>query len=359
MNVMPKLKTKTVNIGFCINHIETEKPGYATTELAMAALKRGHTMWYVQVEDFAYDPDEQVRARACAPPKTAYRSNKAFLAGLQGEDARCERIAMADLDVLLLRNNPSDDASERPWAQSAGIIFGQIAARQGVMVLNDPFSLANALNKLYFQTFPREVRPETLITRDPREIRAFVDEHKGKAVLKPLQGSGGQNVFLVQEGNLANLNQIIEAISRDGYVVAQEFLPAAAAGDLRLFLMNGEPLVVDGKYAAFRRVNPSEDVRSNMHAGGEARPAKIDETVLHVAEVVRPKLIQDGMFLVGLDIVGDKLMEVNVFSPGGLHSMQALQEAPFAEAVIEAIEDKVEHVHRYGRVFDNLQLATM
>ena len=348
-----------MNIGFCINHIETEKAGYATTELAMAALKRDHTVWYIEVEDFAYDPDEQVRARACSAPKTTYRSGNSFLKDLQGQDVRCERIALADLDVLLLRNNPSDDAGERPWAQSAGIIFGQIAVRQDVMVLNDPFSLANALNKLYFQTFPREVRPETLITRDRGEIRAFVDEHKGKAVLKPLQGSGGQNVFLVQKSNLSNLNQIVEAISRDGYVVAQEFLPAAAEGDLRLFLMNGKPLMADGKYAAFRRVNPSEDLRSNMHAGGEAKPAKVDDTVLHIAEVVRPKLVQDGMFLVGLDIVGDKLMEVNVFSPGGLHSMQTLQEADFAGAVIAALEDKVEHIRRYGRVFDNLQLAMM
>ena len=174
-----------------------------------------------------------------------------------------------------------------------------------------------------------------------------------------MQGSGGQNVFLVQKSNLANLNQIVEAISRDGYVVAQEFLPAAAEGDLRLFLMNGEPLQADGKYAAFCRVNPGEDVRSNMHAGGEAKPAKVDETVLHIAEVVRPKLIQDGMFLVGLDIAGDKLMEVNVFSPGGLHSMQTLQEADFAGAIVEALEEKVAHVRRYGRVFDNLQLATM
>ena len=348
-----------MNIGFCINRLETEDPRYATTALALAATKRGHTAWYIEVEDFAYDPDEQLRARACAAPKTSYRSPNSFLGDVQGEDVRCERITVSDLDVLILRNNPSDDAGERPWAQSAGIIFGQIAVQQGVLVVNDPFSLANALNKLYFQTFPREVRPETLITRDRDEIRAFVDKHKGKAVLKPLQGSGGQNVFLVKKGNLANLNQIVEAISRDGYVVAQEFLPAAAEGDLRLFLVNGEPLMADGKYAAFRRVNPSEDVRSNMHAGGEAKPAEIDDAVLHIADVIRPKLIQDGMFLVGLDIAGDKLMEVNVFSPGGLHSMQTLQEADFAGAVIESLERKVDHVARYGHVFNNIQLAMM
>jgi glutathione synthase len=278
---------------------------------------------------------------------------------LQREDAPIERIELADLDILLLRNNPSDDAAERPWAQSAGVIFGQVAARQGVMVLNDPSRLANALNKLYFQVFPEEVRPSSLITRDRAEIRSFVEAHKKGSVLKPLQGSGGQNVFMVKSDDLSNLNQIIDAILRDGYVVAQEYLPAAAEGDLRVILVNGRPLMAGGKYAAFRRVNTGGDVRSNMHAGGEGQKGEVNEKVLEIAEVVRPKLIQDGMFLVGLDIAGDKLIEVNVFSPGGIYSMEKYEDAPFSDTVIEALENKVSIRKRYGRSFSNIQLATM
>ena len=348
-----------MNIGFFINDVRSEQPDYATTCLARAAVNRGHKVWYIGVEDFAYDPDESVKARAHAVEKSKYRSNDALLEDLQSKDAPVERITVADLDVLLLRNNPSDDGAERPWAQSAGVIFGQLAARQGVIVLNDPSRLANALNKLYFQVFPEEVRPTSLITRDRGEIKAFVESHKMGSVLKPLQGSGGQNVFMAGPDDLSNLNQIIDAILRDGYVVAQEYLPAAAEGDLRLILVNGQPLMHEGKYASFRRLNVGGDLRSNIHAGGEGRKGEVDENVLEIVEVVRPKLIQDGMFLVGLDIAGDKLMEVNVFSPGGLYSMEKFEDAPFSDVVIDALEHKVDIRRRYGADFTNIQLATM
>ncbi len=188
--------------------------------------------------------------------------------------------------------------------------------RHGVIVLNDPNGLAKAMNKMYFQLFPEQVRPRTLITRDREEIRKFAMEEGGNIVLKPLQGSGGTGVFLVRIDDLSNLNQMIEAVSRDGYVIAQEYLPAASEGDTRLFLMNGQPFRYKGKYAAFRRVRTGDDMRSNIHAGGKLRQAEISDMHLKIAEIVRPKLVQDGMFLVGLDIVGDKLMEINVFSPG-------------------------------------------
>lgn len=348
-----------MKIAFFINDVQTEIPEYATICLARAAINMGHEVWFIGVADFAYDPDENVRARAHVPSKKKYNSNEALLEDVQRDDAPVERITVADLDVLLLRNNPTDDAGERPWAQSAGIIFGQLAARQGVIVLNDPSRLANALNKLYFQVFPEEVRPSSLITRDRDEIREFVEAHKEGSVLKPLQGSGGQNVFLVKHDDLSNLNQIIDAIFRDGYVVAQEYLPAAADGDLRLILVNGHPLVCEGKYAAFRRVNVGGDLRSNIHAGGEAAPAEVNDKVLEIAEFVRPKLVQDGMYLVGLDIAGDKLIEVNVFSPGGLYSMEQFEDVPFSERVIDTLEHKVAVRRRYGADFTNIQLATM
>ena len=96
--------------------------------------------------------------------------------------------------------------------------------------------------------------------------------------------------------------------------------PAAKKGDIRLFLMNGRPLEIDGKYAALRRVAAKDDIRSNIHAGGTAEAVEIGKVELEVAEIIRPKLMADGMFLVGVDIVGDKILEVNVFSPGNLHS---------------------------------------
>lgn len=349
-----------MRIGFFVNDLHTEQPPYATTMLAMAARDLGHEPWYIDVNGFAYDPDDRVRAVATTLPASdkSYRSNEVFLRDLQGENARTERMDVSDLDVLLLRSNPADEMKDRPWAQHVGINFGQMAVQQGVIVLNDPFSLANALNKLYFQFFPEEVRPKSLISRDPAAIKAFVAELDGKAILKPLQGSGGQGVFMVQE-NEANLNQIIEALSRDGYIVAQAYLPAAAEGDTRLFVMNGEPLLCGGRYCAIRRVNAKGDIRSNAHAGGSIQRAEITDEMLEMVRIIRPKLIRDGMFLVGLDIAGDKLMEVNVFSPGGLTSAQQFEESKFAHTIIEGLEQKTAVVRRYGNTFPNTHLATL
>ena len=178
------------------------------------------------------------RAHACAN-RAAVDALKAFLKSVQS--SKPQLVDIADLDVLMLRNDPSNDAIDRPWAETIGIQFGRRAAQQGVLVLNDPDSLSRAINKLYFQEFPREVRAETLITRFPADVKEFAQKHGGKIVLKPLQGSGGTGVFLLTAKESQNLTQIIETIAKDGYVVAQEFLPAAKDGDVRMFLMNGEP----------------------------------------------------------------------------------------------------------------------
>ena len=347
-----------MKLAFVVNDIATEEAGYTTTRLGVAAVNRGWEPWVIGVGDLAYDPDERIKARARRVPKKRYAAGPAYLRDLQGKSAIEERITVDDLDVLMLRNDPSTEKGKREWAKTAAIDFGRVAMRHGVIVVNDPNGLAKAQNKMYFQTFPEEVRPETLITRDRREIKDFVAD-KGKCVLKPLQGSGGEGVFLVRHDDVANLNQIIDAVSRDGYVIAQDYLPAAEHGDTRLFLMNGTPLRHRGRYAAFRRVRGGGDMRSNIHAGGTLAKANLDDDAFRMAEIVRPKLVQDGMFLVGLDIVGDKLMEINVFSPGGLGSAQKLEGVNFTESVLDALERKVDYMSFYRRKFDNKEMATL
>ncbi len=348
-----------MKIGFLVNDIETEQAGYTTTRLAMAAINRGHEAWIMQPGDFAYDPDEKIRARARHAPKDKYKVGSAYLAGLRGPKARTRRITVDDLDVLMLRNDPSEEVGRRPWAQAAGVDFGRVALRNGVIVLNDPNGLAKAMHKMYFQLFPEEVRPRTLITRDREEVKAFIKEEGGRAVLKPLQGSGGTGVFLVDQAQAKNVNQMVDALTRDGYVIIQEYLEEAEEGDTRMFMMNGQPLRYKGKYAAFRRVRGGDDIRSNVHAGGQIAAAHITETHLRIAEIVRPKLVADGMFLVGLDIVGDKLMEINVFSPGGFGSAMKFEKVNFSYTVIDALERKVDYMTFYRRRFSNVQMSTL
>ena len=347
-----------MRIAFLINSFETEKHTFTTTRLALAAHNAGHEVCYLSVEDFVCDPDESLRVRVRIP-SGEFKAEKDFWDHVSGDDVAKERMPVEELDALLLRNDPADDSVARPWAQSAGIVFGQMAANRGVIVLNDPEGLAKAVNKVYFQRFPEAVRPRTLVTRHADDVRRFIEEQGNDVVLKPFQGSGGEGVFVVREDDRANLNQIIDAVCKSGYMVAQEFLPEAAGQDTRMFLINGVPLQKDGVYCAFDRKGGEGDLRSNISAGGRSEMAEIGETELRIAEMVRPQLIQDGMFMVGLDIAGDRLIEVNVFSPGGIGSVKSKTGIDFAPDVIAAVLRKVEARGHTKQHFDNRTLATL
>jgi glutathione synthase len=334
--------------------MNSDEAGATTYRLAADAITMGHEVWVMSTGNLAYNPEDTIGAFARTVPQGNYTSKK-FLDVFKSQKAKDKWITLDDLDVLLLRNNPS---VQKAWAQSAAIHFGRLAMRHGVIVLNDPNGLAKAANKLYLQTFPEPVRPRTLVTRSLSRIEKFLDD-EGTLIVKPLQGSGGAGVFIVHNDEEHNLEEIFESVTRDGYVVAQEYLPAAAEGDTRLFLMNGVPLQYKGKYAAFRRIRTGDDIRSNIHAGGRLRRAELNDKMFELAEMVRPRLVEDGMFLVGLDIVGDKLMEINVFSPGGLGSAHKFEKVNFTHAVLEALERKVQYMQFYRRNFSNVEMCTL
>ena len=337
-----------------INSLETEIPQYATTHIALTAVRRGHDVFYADVGAFVYDEHGRLLVRVRPCPVDMPNVKRFFEALLQAET---QPIELGPGDVLFLRNNPADDTTQRTWAQTVGMSFGTAAKRRGVLVLNDPDGLMRAMSKIYVQFLDEEIRPATLIAHDAEELRAFVESH-GSAVLKPIGGSGGRGVFVVKDAEEPNLNAIVESLLETGYVCAQEYLPAAAEGDTRLFLLNGRILEVDGKVAAIRRLPANGDPRSNMSAGGSAIRAEIDDVIRDIADRVRPRMIEDGMFLAGLDIAGGKVMEVNVFSPGGLASASRLEKADFITAVVEAMEGKIATISHAGR-FDNCMLATL
>ncbi|MDQ3939810.1 MAG: glutathione synthase [Actinomycetota bacterium] len=345
-----------MRIAFLVSDIDTEQPDYATTRFAVGASDRGHDTFYLDLDGVSYSPDEQLTARVRRVPIGNELPYDSFLERIQ-RDTDPEAIDVGELDVLMLRHEPELTMLERPWTPTLGISIGELAAERGVLVLNDPTGFARASSKLYLQGFPPEVRPQTLITRGEDEARAFIDSLGGRAVVKPLQSGKGRGVFLVRPDEDANVNQMIEAVKRDGYIVVQEYLTAAGDGDRRLLMMNGEPLRVDGTYAAIFRRAPADDLRANISLEGSAEPAEIDDDALRIAAAVKPKLVRDGMFLVGLDIAGDKLIEVNGTSPGTFTSSQWVTGVDYAAAVIEAIEKKVAAIAG-SRSFDNRELAT-
>lgn len=347
-----------MRIGFLVNDIDTEVPTAATTVIAHSAAAMGHIVYMIGVADLIYRSEGPLGAIARRAPDGGGGNQEGFLAAVQGTAAERRAISSDDLDVLYLRYNPVENEDAKPWEYEAGIVFGQMAVLQGLIVLSHPFTLTTAINKMYLEHFPPEIRPRTIITRSYDEIARFHQEHKGKIVVKPLRGFGGKDVYLLKK-DAANLRQIVESISRSSFVIAQEFLPEAQNGDVRLFLFNGKPLVRDGKYAAVRRVNAEGDFRSNMSAGGRPVKAEITPQILEIAEIVRPRLLADGIFDVGLDIIGDKLVEINTISAGGLNAASKLEGINFGEDVVRLIERKVAHRRRYGQQLRNRALAVM
>ena len=324
-----------MKIAFLINDYDTEIAEYTTTRLARSALQAGHDPLYVSVADLTYEADGSLSAKARVVEPGSEDSLESLLDGVRDGDPT--DISLEDLDVFMLRNDSVEDLHEREWAATIGLLFGQMLTDRGVLVVNDPRALTRARSKLYLQEFPSEIRPGCLVSRDPEAIVSFVEEAGGAAVVKPLYGAKGRKVFLARSKD-ENLHQVIESVLLDGYVLAQEYLPEAEQGDIRLFLLDGEVLESDGQVAAFGRIPRGDDLRSNISAGGRSIEVEITERELALARSMGDRLRDDGMFFVGVDIVGDKVVEINAESPGGLQSAEHFTGVDFGPPVIEALE---------------------
>jgi glutathione synthase len=205
-------------------------------------------------------------------------------------------------------------------------------------VVNDPVGLSRAASKMYLSSFPAEIRAKTLITRSTIKIKQFLRELRKPAIVKPISGYGGQDVFFIKNPREININQIISAVSKNGYVMAQEYIPEVKKGDKRLLLLNGSPILIGKQAAMYRRMSPRGEIRSNIHIGGTRKTAEFTKVEARIAELIRPKLIADGLYFVGADIVGNKLLEINVFCPGGINNINELYRINVGEYVIQDLE---------------------
>ena len=327
-----------MKLAFFVNDVATEISEYTTTRLARAAAAAGHEVWYVGAGDIGNQPDGGMRAHAHI---AAYRDGDElapFLERVQDADS-AQDIALDEMDAVWLRNDCVEDLHDRPWAFTAGVLFGQMLAQKGVCVVNDPFNLSRTGSKIYLQEFSEEVRPRQLVSRNGAEIRAFIEE-TGRSVVKPLYGAKGRNVFLIEGPDDPNLSQMVEAVLEDGYAIVQERVEGAEHGDIRMFLIDGEPLQVDVQYAAFRRVPEGNDIRANISAGGHPRPVEMNDDILRMVGLMSEQIKRDGLFFVGLDIIGTKVVEINVESPGGMQSANHLSGIDFAPEVIKALDQR-------------------
>jgi glutathione synthase len=325
-----------MRLAFFVNDVATEIDEYTTTRLARAAAQRGHEVWYVGLGDVELGQrDGQLMALAHAADFHKDDTLESFMERIKGRDP--ERIVMDDLDALFLRNDSIEDLQERPWASPLGAVFGQMLKARGVTVVNDPVSLMRATSKLYLEEFPESIRPRSLVTRDPEAIERFVSE-VGHCVVKPLYGAKGRNVFMIKNESETNLAQITEAVLQDGYAIVQEFVDGGEHGDARIFLLEGQILECDGKLAAFRRVPTGNDPRANISVGGRSVPLEVGDLERSIVEAMSKKLVADGMYFVGIDVIGGKVVEINAESAGGMQSVERLYEIDVCATVIEALE---------------------
>ncbi len=197
-------------------------------------------------------------------------------------------------------------------------------------VLNSPAGLRHANEKMYALHFA-SVIPQTLVSSDKQVIREFV-QRQGTAVLKPLGGKAGEGILFLQAGD-RNLNSMIEISTQRGHlpVMVQEYLPAAKEGDKRIVLLNGEPI------GAVNRIPTGDEFRGNMATGGRVAATEISERDRHICQVLAPRLRQDGLYFVGIDVIGGYLTEVNVTSPTGIREIDRLNGTRLAHDVMASL----------------------
>lgn len=231
-------------------------------------------------------------------------------------------LPLRDLDAVFMRKDPPFD--------SAYLYATQLLerARGEVLLVNDPRGLRDANEKLYALHFP-EFTPRTLVAASPDRIHAFVREVGGEAVIKPLDGAGGAGVLKLASAD-KNARSIVDMLTGEGrrYAMVQEFLPRVVEGDKRVLLLDGKIL------GAINRVPRGDDLRSNIHVGGRVEPCSLTEHEQHVVHCIAPRLVRDGLIFVGLDLVGERLTEVNVTSPTGIQELSQHLGRDVAEDVV-------------------------
>ena len=237
---------------------------------------------------------------------------------------------LRSVDIVLARKDPPVDAQ---FIYDTQVL--QLADDAGVLVVNDPRGLRDANEKLFAQHFPQCCAP-TLVARDAAELKGFAAEH-GKIVLKPLDGMGGQSIFLSGHGD-PNLNVILETLTDRGraFAMAQKFIPEISAGDKRILMIDGEAVPY-----ALARVPQGDEFRGNLAAGGKGVGVVLSDRDRWIAAQVGPELKRRGMLFVGLDVIGDWLTEVNVTSPTCLRELDAQFGLNIAGQLFDVIEARL------------------
>ncbi|WP_198782321.1 glutathione synthase [Shewanella putrefaciens] len=291
--------------------------------MLMAAQDRGYQLFYMEMADLA-----MVNGVAMANMRPLTVINDASKWFELGE---AKDTPMSELDVILMRKDPPFD-TEFIYAT----YMLERAEEQGVLIVNKPQSLRDANEKLFTAWFS-EFTPETIVTRDAKRIRAF-HQAKGDIILKPLDGMGGTSIFRVKQDD-PNLGVIIETLTSYGqqYAMAQTFIPEITKGDKRILVVDGEPVPY-----ALARIPMKGETRGNLAAGGSGVAQPLSDSDWAIARAIGPELKKRGLIFVGLDVIGDKLTEINVTSPTCIREIQAAFDVDITGMLMDAIEARIQ-----------------
>lgn len=302
-----------------IGSIDVDKD--TTFVLMLAAQERGHRVHYCELADLSVEEGRAV-ARVRGIELRRDRGNAASL----GE---AQTVVLDDaLDVVFQRKDPPVDLDYVTATQI-------LALCRRALVVNRPDTVIWANEKLYACQFP-DLMPETRVARRIPEFVDFLAKQGGEMIVKPLGGKGGEGVFHLRHDD-RNLFSILEQVTGFGtrWAMAQQYVPDVRRGDKRILLVDGEPI------GAVLRVPAAGETRANLHVGGTPARAPLDEHDRRILERLRPHLLKDGLFFVGIDVIGGKLTEVNVTSPTGIQEVNALEGVRLEHEVIEAVERRV------------------
>ncbi|WP_349363383.1 MAG: glutathione synthase [Roseitalea porphyridii] len=301
-----------------MDHISTIAiAGDTTFALCLEAQARGHTLYH-------YTPDRlSMRGDAVSA-----RLEPLTVRDKQGDHFTLGPATPTDLsqmDVVLLRQDPPFDMNYITTTHMLERIHPQ------TLVVNDPAWVRNSPEKLFVMDYARFM-PETLITKDIDAIRRFRDEF-GDIILKPLYGNGGAGVFHLRDGdrNLTSLLEMFEQLSNEP-IIAQRYLSEVRGGDKRIILIDGEPV------GAINRVPDEGDTRSNMHVGGKALATDMTDREREICAAIGPALRERGFILVGIDVIGGLMTEINVTSPTGVREVAKFGGADIASLFWDAVE---------------------
>ncbi len=312
---------RKLSMAFVMDPIESIQIDADTTfVLMLEAQQRGHRVLYCQPGDLGVD--------AGAPVGRLQEVRVQRKAGNYADLGPLQTVALDELDVIFQRKDPPVDEAYVVATQILGLC-------RRARVLNRPAGILTANEKLYALLFP-ELMPETRVTRSIPELLDFLEKMGGEMIVKPLDGKGGEGIFHITRGD-RNLSSILEQATRFGerWTLAQRYLPAVREGDKRILLVDGEPI------GALYRVPAPKETRANLHVGGQPKRASIDEVDRQIIARIAPSLREDGLFFVGIDVIGGKLTEVNVTSPTGVQEINTLENRCLEAEILDRVEGLV------------------